>query len=477
MRTIRKMTASTATAWNPRLHGFAVLAAIATLGLVGIGGLVTSYGVGLAVPDWPNSYGYNLFFFPLSQWVGGIFYEHTHRLAASGVGLLTVVLALWLYGRNARPFMRWAGAVLLLLGAATAGALPRRWADGLVLGLTGLALLGASVVWPRCEPSAKWLRRLGLAAFVAVLLQGALGGLRVVLFKDALGIFHATLAQLFFALMCAIALFTSRWWQTQPARVPSTVNQRLSTLFLVGTLLILCQLILGATMRHQHAGLAIPDFPLAYGKLWPAMDAGSVARYNQQRIEVMAANPITAFQIGLQMSHRLLAVAILGAVAFAAWFSGRALGWRNGLSRLALVWLGLIVAQVVLGAATIWSNKAADIATVHVLGGALSLALGAMLCIISPSPSLARSSRERTPRPFDARCAPEGPGEDGPLSLAPKGNSRWPMADGRSTAEPQPNCAQRLECAQLAGAIGRRGRFESGSKLHTLQTLRVAVHP
>ena len=69
---------------TPGLHRFAVLTAVATLGLVGIGGLVTSHGAGMAVPDWPNTYGYNMFFFPISQWVGGIFYEHTHRLAASG---------------------------------------------------------------------------------------------------------------------------------------------------------------------------------------------------------------------------------------------------------------------------------------------------------------------------------------------------------------------------------------------------------
>ena len=112
-----------------------MLTALATLGLVGIGGLVTSHGAGMAVPDWPNTYGYNMFFFPVSQWVGGIFYEHTHRLVASGVGLLTTVLALWLYGQNARPFMRWAGAGRCsLLGAGTAAGVPRRWADGLVLG-------------------------------------------------------------------------------------------------------------------------------------------------------------------------------------------------------------------------------------------------------------------------------------------------------------------------------------------------------
>lgn len=365
------------------LHRFAVFTAVATFGLIGIGGLVTSHGAGMAVPDWPNTYGYNMFLFPVSQWVGGIFYEHTHRLVASGVGLLTVVLALWLYGRSARPVMRWGGLLLLLLGVGAAVAASRRWADGAVVGLSGLVSFGASWIWPRCEPSAKWLRWCGIAALVAVILQGVLGGLRVVLLKDAIGIFHATLAQLFFVLICAIALFTSRWWQTLPARKPSAIDYRLSTLFLLTTTMILGQLALGAAMRHQHAGLAIPDFPLAYGRLWPAMDATSVAHYNARRMEITAANSITAFQIGLQMTHRLLALAILGAVAFAAWSARRTLGAGSLLSRLALGWLGLILTQGLLGAATIWSNKAADVATAHVLIGALSLGLGAMISLIA----------------------------------------------------------------------------------------------
>ena len=221
-----------------------------------------------------------------------------------------------------------------------------------------------------------------IAAFFAVVLQGVLGGLRVVLLKDALGIFHATLAQLFFVLVCAIALFTSRWWQAPPARQPSTLNAQRSTLITLTTLLILGQLTLGAAMRHQHAGLAIPDFPLAYGRLWPAMDADSVARYNAQRIEVLATNPITPFQIALQKAHRLGALGILGLVAAAAWSTRRVPGGMNVLRRLALVWLGLILAQVFLGAATIWSNKAADIATTHVVIGVLALATGVIVCIL-----------------------------------------------------------------------------------------------
>src|SRR5580765_5532656 len=72
---------------NPWLHRFAVMTALATFCLLGVGGLVTSHGVGMAVPDWPNTYGYNMFLFPISKWVGGVLYEHSHRLMAALVGL------------------------------------------------------------------------------------------------------------------------------------------------------------------------------------------------------------------------------------------------------------------------------------------------------------------------------------------------------------------------------------------------------
>src|SRR5947208_13501164 len=91
---------------NPWLNRFALLTAIATLALIAIGGLVTSHGVGLAVPDWPNTYGYNLFLFPVSKWLGGILYEHTHRLTAAMVGLLTTLLAVWMWVRETRSRTR-----------------------------------------------------------------------------------------------------------------------------------------------------------------------------------------------------------------------------------------------------------------------------------------------------------------------------------------------------------------------------------
>src|SRR5258706_3900189 len=82
--------------YNHWLHRFAVVTAVATLLLICVGGVVTSKGVGMSVPDWPTTYGYNMFFFPISEWVRGIFYEHSHRLMASAVRFLNVILALLL---------------------------------------------------------------------------------------------------------------------------------------------------------------------------------------------------------------------------------------------------------------------------------------------------------------------------------------------------------------------------------------------
>ena len=374
------------------LHRCALLLALATFILLIAGGLVTSHGVGMAVPDWPNSYGYNMFFFPVSQWVGGIFYEHSHRLIASAVGLLTSILTLWLHGWKSRPVSRWTGAILLAGGGLIIVASSTRKQDGIVLAVLGFALLLISFVWPRSEPAPRWLRRLGLAAFVAVILQGVLGGLRVVLFKDDLGIFHAALAQIVFVLVCLLALFTSPWWWRVTSRREGTASLGTDPLvrswFVAGTSLIFAQLILGATMRHQHAGLAIPDFPLAYGKLWPAMDPDSVTSYNRQRIEVTAANPITAFQIGLHMAHRSLGFAIFACVSATAVVARRRLGSQNWLFRIALLWNGLLVLQIGLGVATIWSNKAADVATAHVMVGAVSLVLGTIACAISARTAL-----------------------------------------------------------------------------------------
>jgi cytochrome c oxidase assembly protein subunit 15 len=154
------------------------------------------------------------------------------------------------------------------------------------------------------------------------------------------------------------------------------------------------QLVLGATMRHQHAGLAVPDFPLAYGKLWPPMDPASVQKANQRRVGVQDYKPITAFQIGLHMTHRLTALLILAAVATVAWRTRKEQGSGSRMARWAFGWLGLICLQAGLGAATVWSDKAADVATAHVLAGALSLLYGTILSVVAIRCSHSRGAEQ-----------------------------------------------------------------------------------
>jgi len=315
---------------GPWLKRFTFLTAAATFVLIWMGGLVTSHNAGLAVPDWPNTYGYNMFFFPVSKWIGNVFYEHTHRLMASAVGMLTLALLAW--------------------------------------------LIAARVP--------KWLRTLGVIAFFAVVAQGVLGGLRVIELKDALGIFHATLAQLFFALVSAMALVQTEFWRRLPVHAEEDRGGYRGLLVLT-TCLVLGQLALGATMRHQHAGLSIPDFPAADGKVWPDTDPASILRYNQMRMESAGEQPITAAQVILQMAHRMTAAAILGLVATCLVTAWRRFGPRHCLTRGAMVWMGLVLTQALLGAATIWTGKAADVATAHVACGALCLATGGLTSILS----------------------------------------------------------------------------------------------
>lgn len=324
---------------NRWLAGYAAFVAFSALLLICLGGLVTSKGVGMAVPDWPTSFGYNMFFLPLEQWwgVGGIHDEHLHRLVASSVGVLTVILAVWIH------FARTAISV----------------------------------------------RRLGWFAVGLVIFQGLLGGLRVVLDKHSVagttlgtvfGVAHGLAGQSFFVLLGVIA------WLLCPLSADrddaSTSRGQRLLLPYWGAALILLQLALGALMRHQHAGLAIADFPLAYGQVWPATDVESILRYNQVRAD---DSVVTAAQIILQMLHRCGAVATAGVVVATFFAARRRLGSNSLGSRVAATWMGLILVQCFLGAATIWTRKSADVATAHVAVGALSLLTGCLMILIARS--------------------------------------------------------------------------------------------
>jgi cytochrome c oxidase assembly protein subunit 15 len=315
---------------NKWLNIFAWLTSVATLFLICSGGMVTSKGVGLAVPDWPTTFGYNMFLFPVSKWVGGILFEHTHRLIASAVGFLTIMLAIWLW---------------------------------------------------RSEPR-KWVRTLGVIALGLVILQGVLGGLRVTMLKDEIGIFHACLAQAFLGLVVLIAVTTSRFWRTLADVVvdPKKIIT-IKTIAIATTVAIYVQLALGATMRHQHRDLAIRDFPTANGAWIPDTGATALVKINAWR-DAHGLSDVDTFQIWLQMAHRFLALLI--AIAVVA-FSLRV--WRDAqgvtaLKRLSIFWVALVACQITLGAWTIWSNKAADVATAHVAVGAIILFFGVSICAI-----------------------------------------------------------------------------------------------
>ncbi len=292
---------------NVGLHRFAVFTALATTFLIFAGGLVTSTGSGLAVPDWPLSYG--MFFPPM---VGGVFYEHGHRLVAAFVGILTCVLAVWAALKEERPWVRW----------------------------------------------------LSIGALLAVISQAILGGITVrYLLPTPVSVSHAMLAQTFYCVIVSLALFTSPDWKRGlPVAGPRAGAPSLPWLCAVMSGAVYLQLLLGALMRHTGSGLAIPDFPLAFGRFIPDFDASGVS---------------------IHYAHRVGAVAVTGIVV---WTLVRVLsGYRRHprLVRPAVLIAALLSVQLTLGAFTVWSAKAVMITTFHVANGAVILGASVFLTIRS----------------------------------------------------------------------------------------------
>lgn len=278
------------------LHRYAVLTAAATFLLIIAGGLVTSTDSGLAVPDWPLSYG-----MLMPPMVGGIFYEHGHRMIATAVGAMTVLLAAWLWRSEARA----------------------------------------------------WVRHLGLASLVAVIVQGVLGGLTVIyLLPPAVSTGHLGAAMLFFSMVTTLAVVTSRRWSEVRSREPAGGSLPLPRLALLTSAAAYAQILLGAAMRHTDAGLACPDFPLCNGALLPEITSGGMA---------------------LHLAHRLGAVLVtllVLATVERAWSRHAEVA---ELRRPAIAALAMVFLQLLLGALTVLSGLSVGITTAHVGGGALLL--------------------------------------------------------------------------------------------------------
>jgi cytochrome c oxidase assembly protein subunit 15 len=264
-------------------HRLALATAGATLVLILFGGLVTNTGSALAVPDWPTTFGYSMFTYPWSGMVGGVFYEHSHRLIGSLVGLLTLGLAAALWRRGGR------------------------------------------------------LRVLGLVALGGVIVQGAVGGLRVVLLQDTLAIVHGCLAQAFFALLAAIVLLTSPRATSPPSLEPS-----LRPLALLAVALVYLQAVLGALVTHAgflhlHLAGALAVFalvPVVTARLRRSGDA--VARPAARTVLVLLGLQLVlglgallaltmpqalggeAVRLVLPVAHRLTASLMLGGTVILA---------------------------------------------------------------------------------------------------------------------------------------------------------------
>lgn len=314
------------------LRYFSKLIVLSTLFLVFVGSLVTSTGSGLAVPDWPNTYGQFIFSFPLSKMVGGIFYEHGHRLIASGVGFFTLVLAVWL-ALSDRP---------------------------------------------------AWVKRVGFSALVAVVVQGILGGITVRFFLPlGVSLSHAVLAQTFLTLTIVIAYALSRE-RTGRALVGCDVGiQRGEGAFeracLQVSAIIYIQLIIGALMRHTGSGLAIPDFPTMGGNWLPIFDAETIARINQWRL-TGDLPPVDMSHIIIHLGHRLTAaLVIVGAVGVT--FRARGAGLRPAIVWHVVLLDALVLVQVALGVSTVLSARHFMVASLHVVTGAALLGVSVLLCL------------------------------------------------------------------------------------------------
>ncbi len=340
--------------YNRTVHTLALITAAATFPLIFMGGLVTSHGAGMSVPDWPNSWGYNMFTFPPSKWVGGILFEHTHRLAGAGVGLLTIALMVAAWATDKRRWVRWTS----------------------------------------------------VGVFLAVCAQGAIGGLRVVLSIRDLAIVHGCAAQVFFCFIAAFCVMTSRFW-TEGRHFPADelpAARKVLPLAICAVAIILVQLVVGAIMRHSDAGLAIPDFPTSYGHLLPPTKIDSAFR--QEAIHRfglnLGLNRITLFQIWIHFAHRVGAVLVsIAVIALAAMILMRL---RNQpiFSRLGYLALLLLVTQVTLGILTVLMRKPADIASAHVAVGSLLLVTNWVIVMRSLGVVIASNTRDLGRQPVEA---------------------------------------------------------------------------
>lgn len=308
-----------------RLRRAAIILPVMTLLLVFAGGLVTSKGAGLAVPDWPTSYGgIN----PHNWWkIENVRAEHGHRLLAGVVGLLTLGFMIWTLG-----------------------------------------------VEPRVTP-----RRFAVAAVIAVFVQALFGGWIVKSFGFLVAkLSHATLGQAFFCITLLFALTIQKSW-SEPAPPVAENGFGLRWLALLFTIAVFIQLELGALMRHTGSGLAITDFPSVFGGLVPPSGQEALDKINQHRLLDLGLDPVNYPKIWVHYLHRAWAVAVFALGMWAATRAARRHADRGELLFPGLFIGGALVLQIILGAMIVLTGRQPHVATAHVAVGASILAAGVIL--------------------------------------------------------------------------------------------------
>ena len=231
------------------------------------------------------------------------------------------------------------------------------------------------------------MRRLGYVALAAVITQGILGGITVLWFlPDAISIAHAGLAQLVFCLTISIALFTSPGWNrsySRPGsgllaadRKPLDADRTLRRVAIATTGLTYVQIIVGATMRHTGAGLAIPDFPWAFGHLVPPVWSAAIAIHYAHRVGAVLVTALALATVGHVLYHHR---------------------GRVELRRPSLLLLALLTVQITLGALTVLTGKHYVINSLHVVTGAMVLATSLVLTLRAFRPRFAGTVRHTGP--------------------------------------------------------------------------------
>ena len=277
--------------YRPGPHWFALIATLFTWPLLFVGGLVTTYKVGMAVPDWPTTFGMNMFLYDMTRAPWGVFGEHTHRLYGAAVGFCTILLTV--------DFL----------------AFERR----------------------------RWIKAMGVMALLAVIGQGLLGGLRVTRNSTLLAAVHGSTAQAFFGLMVALTVWTGRSWMARRREVADAGRIRRMSLALLG--LVYVQVLVGASVRHYsrldalglHSALAVVVLGHGIGTLvgvfrrrrdWPELVPASWALAVSLAIQVSlgvaawwllrpfdgSSRPVTFFPAMVRTAHQANAGLLIGSV-------------------------------------------------------------------------------------------------------------------------------------------------------------------